>query len=188
MNANSSYSNSAANSRVNGKKAYNNSSMNREYSSETNSMMGGRRKRNNQMGGSRKRKNNSSNQMGGRRRSTRKNQMGGQNNKMATSTQMGNQMGGSRRRSTRKNQMGGQNNKMAMPAQMGGAHRAVGSHAAVWHGSARHTSGGLTKKDLMKNKHGRIVSKKKHALGKKALKHLVKAGFKAKKGTFKLFR
>jgi hypothetical protein len=98
-------------------------------------------------------------------------------------------MGGRRRRGTRKNQMGGQNNnKMAMGNQMGGASRAVGSHAAVWHGSARHTSGGLTKKDLMKNKHGRIVSKKKHALGKKALKHLVKAGFKAKKGTFKLFR
>ena len=130
--------------------------------------------------------NNKMGMMGGNRR-TRKNnnsnQMGGQNNKMA-------QMGGKRRRGTRRNnnQMGGQNNKMGMPAQMGGAHRAVGSHAAVWHGSAHHTSGGLTKKDLMKNKHGRIISKKKHALGKKALKHLVKAGFKAKKGTFKLFR
>jgi hypothetical protein len=40
----------------------------------------------------------------------------------------------------------------------------------------------------MKTKHGRIVSRKKHALGKKALKNLVKAGYKAKKGTFKLFR
>ena len=65
---------------------------------------------------------------------------------------------------------------------------AVGSKAAVYHGSAKHTSGGLTKKDLMKTKHGRIVSRKKHALGKKALKNLVRAGFKAKKGTFKLFR
>jgi len=64
---------------------------------------------------------------------------------------------------------------------------AVGSKAQVWHNSAKHTSGGLTKKDLMKHK-GRIVSKKKHALGKKALKNLVKAGFKAKKGTFKLFK
>jgi len=73
--------------------------------------------------------------------------------------------------------------------QMGGAHeRKRGTHAEVWHGTAHHTTGGLTKSDLMKNKHGRIVSKKKHALGKKALKHLVKAGFKAKKGTFKLFR
>lgn len=64
---------------------------------------------------------------------------------------------------------------------------AVGSKAQVWHMTAKHTSGGLTKKDLMKHK-GRIVSKKKHALGKKALKNLVKAGFKAKKGTFKLFK
>jgi len=64
---------------------------------------------------------------------------------------------------------------------------AVGTKAMVWHNTAKHTSGGLTKKDLMKHK-GRIVSKKKHALGKKALKNLVKAGFKAKKGTFKLFK
>jgi len=72
---------------------------------------------------------------------------------------------------------------------MGGASMpAVGSKASVFHGHAKHTSGGLTKRDLMKTKHGRIVSRKKHALGKKALKNLVKAGYKAKKGTFKLFR
>ena len=65
---------------------------------------------------------------------------------------------------------------------------AVGSKAAVWHGNAKHTSGGLTKSDLMKTKKGRIVSKKKHAAGKKALKNLVKAGYKAKKGSFKLFK
>ena len=65
---------------------------------------------------------------------------------------------------------------------------AVGSKAQVFHGTARHTSGGLTKKDLVQNKHGRIVSRRKMALGKKALKHLVKAGYKAKKGTFKLFK
>jgi len=72
----------------------------------------------------------------------------------------------------------------------GGASKmpAVGSKASVYHGKAKHTSGGLTRKDLMKTKHGRIVSRKKHALGKKALKNLVKAGYKAKKGTFKLFR
>ena len=64
---------------------------------------------------------------------------------------------------------------------------AVGSKAQVWHGSAKHTSGGLTRKDLMKHK-GRIVSRKKHALGKKAFKNLVKAGYKPKKGTFKLFK
>jgi len=65
---------------------------------------------------------------------------------------------------------------------------AVGTKAMVYHGTARHTSGGLTKKDLMKTKKGRIVSRKKHAAGKKALKNLVKAGYKAKKGTFKLFK
>jgi hypothetical protein len=40
----------------------------------------------------------------------------------------------------------------------------------------------------MKTKKGRIVSRKKHAAGKKALKRLTKAGYKAKKGTFKLFK
>ena len=64
---------------------------------------------------------------------------------------------------------------------------AVGSKAQVWHNTAHHTSGGLTRKDLMKHK-GRIISKKKHALGKKSLKNLIKAGYKAKKGTFKLFK
>ena len=65
---------------------------------------------------------------------------------------------------------------------------AVGTKAQVWHGSAKHTSGGLTRKDLMKTKKGRIVSRRKHAAGKKALKRLTKAGYKAKKGTFKLFK
>jgi hypothetical protein len=79
---------------------------------------------------------------------------------------------------------------MKKPGQMGGARStrkvpAVGSKAQVWHGTAKHTSGGLTRKDLMKHK-GRIVSRKKHALGKKAFKNLVKAGYKPKKGTFKL--
>ena len=78
------------------------------------------------------------------------------------------------------------NNKVPM---MGGARiPAVGTKAMVWHGSAKHTSGGLTRKDLMKTKKGRIVSRRKHALGKKSLKNLVKAGYKAKKGTFKIFR
>jgi hypothetical protein len=64
----------------------------------------------------------------------------------------------------------------------------VGTKAQVYHGTAKHTSGGLTKKHLMLTKKGRIVSRKKHAAGKKALKRLHKAGFKAKKGTFKLFK
>ena len=63
----------------------------------------------------------------------------------------------------------------------------VGSKAQVFHGTAKHTSGGLTKKDLVKNKHGRIVSRKKMAAGKKALKFLTAKGYKARKGTFKLF-
>lgn len=72
--------------------------------------------------------------------------------------------------------------------QAGGAKVArVGTRAQVWHGTAHHTSGGLTRAAFKKNKHGRIVSRKASAAGKKALKHLVKAGFKAKKGTFKLF-
>ena len=72
--------------------------------------------------------------------------------------------------------------------QAGGAMKTVGSKAMVYHGKAKHTSGGLTRKDLMKTKKGRIVSRKKHAAGKKALKRLVKAGYKAKRGTFKLFK
>ena len=42
--------------------------------------------------------------------------------------------------------------------------------------------GGVTKGNLMKNKHGRIVKKKKHALGKKALKHLHNAASEFMKG------
>jgi hypothetical protein len=63
----------------------------------------------------------------------------------------------------------------------------TGSRAQVWHGTAKKTSGGLTKSHLMMNKHGRIVSKKKHASGKKTIKNLKKLGYIAKKGQFKLF-
>ena len=56
-------------------------------------------------------------------------------------------------------------------------------YAKVWHGTLKKTSGGLTKKDLMKNKWGRIVSKKKHKLAKKN-KFLIKAGFVTQKGKF----
>ena len=58
-----------------------------------------------------------------------------------------------------------------------------GSRAEVWHGNALMTTGGLKKKDLMKNKHGRIVSAKKHMTAKKE-KRLVKAGYKTEKGKF----
>lgn len=72
--------------------------------------------------------------------------------------------------------------------QEGGKMVTVGTKAMVFHGSAKHTSGGLTKKDLMKTRKGRIVSKKKHAAGKRAIKTLRKLGYIAKKGTFKIFR
>ena len=65
----------------------------------------------------------------------------------------------------------------------------VGSKLQVWNGSAKKTGYGknaLTKKDLVKSK-GRIKSKRKVAQGKKAIKHLRRLGFVAKKGTFKLF-
>lgn len=49
----------------------------------------------------------------------------------------------------------------------------VGSKKEVWLGLAHHTSGRLTKSDLIKNKRGKIVSKKKHALGKKVAHNLI---------------
>ena len=66
---------------------------------------------------------------------------------------------------------------------MSGTKMTVGSRAQVWHGTAKKTSGGLTKSALMMNKHGRIVSKRKHMTAKKE-KRLVKAGFLTKKGHF----
>jgi hypothetical protein len=70
---------------------------------------------------------------------------------------------------------------------VGGKMPAVGSKAQVFHGTAHHTKGGLTRKDLMKNKRGKIVSKKQAAAGKKAFSRLRKLGYVPKKGTFKLF-
>ena len=149
---------------------------NNNSNSEENSMSGGQENSTLSMNGGQE--NSTLSMAGGRRgrkgsRKGSRRMRGGQNIMMGLKDKMA---GG-------QNKMYGGQNKM-----MGGSMPAVGSHAAVWHGTARKTSGGLTKRDLMKNKHGRIVSRKKHALGKKALKNLVKAGFKAKKGTFKLFR
>jgi len=48
----------------------------------------------------------------------------------------------------------------------GGARRAVGSRAQVMHGTAHHTKGGLTKKQLKYNKYGKIVSARKSASAK----------------------
>ena len=58
-----------------------------------------------------------------------------------------------------------------------------GSRAQVWHGTAHETTGGLKKADLLKNKHGRIVSRSKHTTAKRE-KRLEKHGFTAKKGKF----
>jgi hypothetical protein len=65
--------------------------------------------------------------------------------------------------------------------------KAVGSRREVMSGSAKHTSGGLKKKDLMMHK-GRIVSRKAHAAGKKAIKRLFSLGYKPKKGKFVAMR
>jgi hypothetical protein len=62
-----------------------------------------------------------------------------------------------------------------------------GSRAQVHHGTAYKTRGGLTKEKLLMNKHGRIVSRKKHATAKKE-KRLEKHGFFAKKGVFGMVR
>lgn len=59
----------------------------------------------------------------------------------------------------------------------------VGSRAQVWHETAFKTSGGLKKSDLFKNKHGRIVSRKKHTTAKNE-RRLVKHGYHTKKGKF----
>lgn len=58
-----------------------------------------------------------------------------------------------------------------------------GSRAQVWHGTAHKTAGGLIKSDLLKNKHGRIVSKKKHNTAKRE-RNLERHGWTAKKGKF----
>lgn len=66
--------------------------------------------------------------------------------------------------------------------------KAVGSKAEVFHGTARHTSGGLVRAGLVLNKHGRIVSRKKQALGRKSIKKLFAMGFKPQKGRFTIMR
>jgi len=59
----------------------------------------------------------------------------------------------------------------------------IGSRRQVWNGTAKKTPGGLLKSDLMMNKHGRIVSRAKHASAKRE-NRLVKAGYGTKKGSF----
>lgn len=62
-----------------------------------------------------------------------------------------------------------------------------GSRAQVFHETAYQTNGNLLKKDLMKNKHGDIVSKAKHVSAKKE-KRLLKAGYGTQKGKFGFVR
>ena len=61
--------------------------------------------------------------------------------------------------------------------------KTFGSRAEVFHGTAKKTSGGLEKKDLLKNKHGEIVSRKKHTTAKRE-KRLQKYGYFTQKGKF----
>ena len=61
--------------------------------------------------------------------------------------------------------------------------KTIGTRAQVWHGTAKRTPGGLTKKDLMKNRQGRIVSMAKHNSAKKEMR-LLKYGYGTKKGHF----
>jgi len=59
----------------------------------------------------------------------------------------------------------------------------IGSRQQVWHGTAYKTAGELVKSELMMNKWGRIVSRKKHATAKKE-NRLRKYGYTARKGKF----
>ena len=59
----------------------------------------------------------------------------------------------------------------------------IGSRAQVFHGNARQTSGGLTCKHLIMNKHGRIVSRKLSKLAGNG-KRLRDAGYTTVKGKF----
>merc|ERR550534_1060231 len=49
----------------------------------------------------------------------------------------------------------------------------IGTKRKVWNGTKKYTAGGLTKSDLCLNKAGKVVSKKQHAMGKKA-KYIIK--------------
>jgi DVNP family len=62
-------------------------------------------------------------------------------------------------------------------------HTLIGSRTQVMNQTCYKTSGNLTKDNLMVNKWGRIVSKKKHFTEKKQ-RRLQKHGWTAKKGKF----
>jgi hypothetical protein len=112
--------------------------------------------------------------------STRNSNSSGNNSSMAN---MANNYSGNNvaSRKNRKNR-----NNMTRRQSGGKRVSAVGSRIQVMHGTADHTAGGLKKGDLMMHK-GRIVSRKAHAAGKRAIQRLRAAGYIAKKGHFKLF-
>ena len=62
----------------------------------------------------------------------------------------------------------------------------IGSKRQVWNRSRSKTKGGLTRKDLKKNKRGRIVSRRLSRKSKRE-NRLVKMGYKTRKGEFSLF-
>lgn len=60
----------------------------------------------------------------------------------------------------------------------------LGSRSEVYHGNAQKTSGGLTKNDLVKNKFGYIVSRKKSSMARqKKFNPLLANGLLVKKGS-----
>lgn len=65
--------------------------------------------------------------------------------------------------------------KVKKPSRSG---KIIGSRIQVYRGNATHTTGRLTKDDLIRNQHGRIVSKKRHEQGKTAIQYLEKGGYK----------
>jgi len=64
--------------------------------------------------------------------------------------------------------------------------KTVGSRASVMHGNALHTSGGLKKSDLKRNKSGSIVSKKKSVGASRKESPLLVAWRQSVKDTYKL--
>ena len=58
----------------------------------------------------------------------------------------------------------------------------VGTREEVWAGTKERTRGGLTKDDLIKNKRGKIVSKKRSEMARKNVERLSKYQYKKKDG------
>ena len=50
--------------------------------------------------------------------------------------------------------------------------RVRGSRRQVWNGSRHHTNSGHNKAHLMKNRNGKVVTKKSHAAGRRAYKNI----------------